>query len=85
MSKKSFSSNTPAEMFISQQAPAAKKGGHTAPEGYRYNYELIETKSRRVQLLMQPSLHEKLKRRAEEQGMSFNNYVHQILENAVEE
>lgn len=39
-----------------------------------------EPKSRRVQLLMQPSLHEAIKKKAEERGFSFNDYVHRILD-----
>lgn len=80
MAKKSFSASMPAEMFISQE-----RGTVTAPEGYKVNREVVETKSRRVQLLMQPSLHTRLKERAQEQGLSFNDFVHKALEKAVEE
>ena len=39
----------------------------------------VETKSRRVQLLMQPSLHEKLKAAAAERGQSLNDLIHTVL------
>lgn len=81
MAKKSFSGNMPAEMFISQETQSA---AGSAPAGYKVNHELVETKSRRVQLLMQPTLHSRLKEQAEQQGLSFNDYVHKILEKAVE-
>lgn len=79
MAKKSFSASMPAEMFISQD-----KGTIRAPEGYKVNHEVVETKSRRVQLLMQPSLYARLKERAQEQGLSFNDFVHRALEKAAE-
>lgn len=40
----------------------------------------IETKSRRLQLLMQPSLHAKLKDMAEDKKMSVNDLIHTALE-----
>jgi len=89
MAKKSFNSDTAAaaELFF-PQAPAAdrkKPGTVTAPEGYRVDYGIVETKSRRVQLLMQPSLHTRLKEAAAAQGISFNDYVHKALEKALEQ
>ena len=84
-SKKSFSANMPAEMFVSEETKEASRSKSTQPPaGYKPDYGVIETKSRRVQLLMQPSLHTKLKAEAERQGVSFNDYVHKVLEKAVE-
>ena len=40
----------------------------------------VATKSKRVQLLMQPKLHSQIKQLAQERGLSFNDFVHQILE-----
>ena len=42
-----------------------------------------EAKSKRVNLLMQPSLHEKIKEAAKKEGLSFNEYVHKTLEEKV--
>ena len=101
MAKKSFSANLPAEMFltpaeeereeitpaapqISPQA-TAQSGTIIPPSGYRVDYGVVETKSRRVQLLMQPSLYNALKAKAAAHGMSFNNYIHKALERAAEE
>lgn len=39
----------------------------------------VETKSKRVQLLMQPSLHRQLKVRAEAGGQSLNDLIHTVL------
>ena len=47
-----------------------------------------EKKTKRVQLIMQPSLYARLKREADEENTSFNNYIHDLLRsyiNALEE
>lgn len=56
-----------------------------APDGYKANPAFVETKSRRLQLLMQPSLHDRIKARAAAEGLSVNEYIHKALEEAVEE
>jgi len=92
MAKKSFKdAPAAAAMFISEPAAApaepaapAITGSTTPPQGYRVNHAFVETKSKRVQLLMQPTLHARIKDAAAAQGLSFNDYVHRILENAVE-
>ncbi len=43
------------------------------------NPEYIETKSKRVQLLMQPSLHKKIKEYADGNKSSVNEVIHDIL------
>ena len=54
-----------------------------APEGYKVNPLYIETKSKRLQLLVQPSLLDKLKGKAKAEGRSVNDLVHSILEEAL--
>lgn len=54
-----------------------------APEGYKLNPLYIETKSKRLQLLIQPSLHEKLKRKAQSEDTSVNDLVNNILQDAL--
>ena len=87
--KKSFiGQDNPAMQFISAPAPEDKGPGQgeelppvqEVPKGFKPDPRFIETKSRRVQLLMQPSLHEALKARAEAEKRSFNELVHSILE-----
>ena len=56
-----------------------------APEGYKVNPAFVETKSRRLQLLMQPSLHDRIKARAAAEGLSVNEYIHKVLEEALGE
>ena len=95
MARKSFKERiTPAMNFISQESidstgekqlntmeppqPPAK-----APAGYKLNPQYIETKSDRLQLLIQPSLKARLKERASQEGTSVNDLVHNILQNAL--
>lgn len=78
---------SPAEYFISipEEVPAeeqAQTPSH-APEGYKVNYLFVETRSKRVQLLVQPSLLKKLKAKAKREGRSLNDLVHSVLEDAV--
>ena len=77
--KKSFIDN-PALQFISAAETETKP-----PEGYKVNPLYVETKSRRLQLVLQPSLYERVKAGAAAAGLSVNEYVHQILDNATRE
>ena len=52
------------------------------PEGYKLNPLYIETKSKRLQLVLQPSLLARVKERAKGQGLSVNEYIHRILDEA---
>lgn len=82
MPKKTFSQNMPAELFIdSSPAPApAESKIAPAPEGYYINPLYIEAKSRRVQLLIKPSVYQKAKEKADAQGISFNELINSLLE-----
>lgn len=99
MTKKTFKDNiNPAMSFISQETidkaegdtQTVKKDAITnsrpqkAPDGYKINPLYIEVKSARLQLLVQPSLKEKLKEKAKREGRSLNDLVHTILEDALE-
>lgn len=89
--KKSFKDN-PALQFISaaadpepeapeQPAPITEK----PPAGYKVNPLYVETKTRRLQLVLQPSLFERVKAQAKAGGLSVNEYVHQVLDKATRE
>ena len=90
MAKKSFKDN-PALQFISQaaeeqtQEQAPVKPTTKAPEGYKLNPLFVEVKSRRLQLVLQPSLYERVKTGASAGGLSVNEYIHQILDEATRE
>ena len=69
-----------------QQQPAgqqAQKYGifDKDPAGYRVQY--VETKTKRLQLVLQPSLYKKLKENAKKSGLSVNEYVHRVLKAAM--
>lgn len=86
--KKSFKDNlNPALQFISlpEEQPEQAKPEQAAelPEGYKLNPMYVEKRSKRVQLLVQPSLHQKIKARAEATGTSTNDVIHSILEEAL--
>lgn len=93
MAKKTLNlgeSFNPAMQFIS--TPAEDKAERTerpatgeAPEGYKVNPLYIEKKSKRLQLLIQPSLYDKLKGKADREGSSVNDTLHRILEEALRE
>ena len=53
------------------------------PKGYR-PAQYVETKTKRVQLVFQPSLHERVKRAAKKRNLSVNEYVHQVLDYATQ-
>ena len=91
--KKSFKDN-PALQFISapeteesaepvmqpsKESPSVQKP-EAPPAGYKIDHRYVETKSRRLQLVLQPSLYERVKKAASEQHISVNEYVHQILD-----
>lgn len=89
--KKSFKADlNPAMQFISTSVTAEERAEAPAttstapaPEGYKVNPLYIETKSKRLQLLVQPSLLDKLKGKAKAEGRSVNDLVHSILEEAL--
>lgn len=86
--KKSFKADlNPAMQFISIPAEEREADATTvtapAPEGYRVNPLYIEKRSKRLQLLVQPSLYNKVKAQAETEGCSVNDYIHRVLEEAV--
>lgn len=53
------------------------------PKGYKINPELyVETKSRRLQIVMQPSLYDRVKAAATKEDLSVNEYIHRVLDAA---
>lgn len=81
----------PATQFISvpAQAPTEPAQVETTtptaqpPAGYKVDPRYIETKSRRVQMLIQPSLHDRIKERAKAERRSVNDMMHLLLEEAI--
>ena len=48
----------------------------------KVDYRYVETKSKHVHLLLQPAVYKKAKAAAGRRCLSFNAYVHELLENA---
>lgn len=96
MSKKSFADANPAMAFIStaentedfaltqptKEELEAKENSSSVP--MKKNPEYVETKSKRVQMLMQPSLYDAVKKEATAKDISVNEMMHEILKNHVE-
>jgi len=92
MSGKSFKKEkNPALQFISSQAENKIQADNeisndnqeqeiNAEVPMKRNPLYIETKSKRVQLLMQPSLYSRLKEIAVQKGTSVNDLIHTVLE-----
>lgn len=85
----------PAMQFISKESieavdqkeaepPAPFLTGGKAPEGYKINPQFIETKSKRVQLLIQPSTLQALKEKALSLGISTNEAINEAIKNYLE-
>ena len=79
MPKKDFKNN-PALRFLSAADPAEPTQEAAPQYPMKRNPLYIETKSRRVQLMFQPSLYNKIKTLATEQGKSINDTIHSILD-----
>jgi len=81
--KKDFKGTNPALAFMSvdtqevKQMPATKK---EVPEGYKPNPEYIEVKSKRVQLLLQPSTVYAIKALAKKKGLSMNEAINEAIQ-----
>lgn len=94
MAKKNFKQNNPAEAFITmpetetepirEEIPSKPTGARKPPEGYKLNPEYIEVKSKRVQLLLQPSIVEALKELAKEKGLSMNETANEAIKEYLE-
>lgn len=88
MSKKDFSDiENPAMQFISSAAPTeegrqtAKKQLRTSPSLFKPDYNVVEKRTKRVQLVGQPSLIERAKAKAKTKGQSLNTYINELIEN----
>ena len=79
MAKKSFKDNPALNFITPPAAPPRTKAAPADRAPLKLEPRYVETKSKRVQLLMQPSLHLRLKSAAEADGRSLNDLVHAVL------
>ena len=84
MQKKAITSN-PALQFISTTEAEPTPARSAAPEGYKLNPLYIEKRTKRIQLVLQPSLYEKAKAAADKRGLSFNEFINQAIEATIKE
>lgn len=90
--KKDFKVNNPALSFISaadhteeaKQTEAADTKKLVAPEGYKVNPMFIEVKSKRVQLILQPSVVSAIKELAKKKGLSMNETINEAIQEYLE-
>jgi len=82
MTKKTKDFKHPAQAFMTIGENLIKPDIHEPAQGVpmKPNPLYVETKSRRLQLLVKPSLHARLRARATAQDMSLNELIHTILE-----
>jgi len=84
--KESIEPTSPVLQFISATPEKIEKQEVVAedevPSGFKKNPLYVETKSRRLQLLVQPSLFYCIKEKAALKEMSINEYVHSVLSEA---
>jgi len=50
------------------------------PQGYKLNYDVIEKRTKRYLLSLQPSLFTRIEREAKKRKMSINDYILNILQ-----
>lgn len=72
---------TPAEQEQEQESKTLQieqKAPASIPNGYRVVY--LEKRTERIQLLVPPSLKDKLKAKAEKEGTSVNDIINSLLQ-----
>lgn len=91
--KKDFHVANPALSFITAPAPEPEeekprepkqvdsplKAQKIAPDGYKVSPQFVELKSKRVQLVLQPSIESAIKALAKEKGQSLNETVTEAI------
>ena len=92
MAKRDFKQSNPALAFISSKGEEVQAESKEeklvapakVPEGYKLNPLYVETKSKRVNLLMQPSIVERMKKTAQAKGLSLNEAINEAVKEYLE-
>ncbi len=66
------------DVYAIQEAKRTTK--KEVPDGYKPNPEYIEVKSKRVQLLLQPSTVDAIKALAKKKGLSMNEAINEAIQ-----
>lgn len=84
---KDFKNENPAMAFISRKSPEVADVRENVdfeqnkpPKGYKMDPKYVETKNRRVGVLMQPSVFERLKDLASEKHISVNEAINEAIQ-----
>lgn len=83
VNKKSFKEGIEPMMINPAMQIINPQGLGPAEEEPRAKRKPKESKSKRLQLLMKPSLYELIKERAEQEGCSVNEFIHNTMEEAL--
>lgn len=86
---KDFKSENPAMAFISKKSQDMeekhlKVDEEKPPKGYKMDPKYVETKSKRVGILIQPSVFERLKEFAYEKRISVNEAINEAVRQYIE-
>lgn len=65
-------------------APEGIPSKRDVPEGMKLNPLFVEKRTQRAQFVMQPSVYKKAKELAKARGISFNDFVHGLIEDEIE-
>ncbi len=68
------------EESIEQSLSNQNQAKMQIPEGYKLDPRFIEKKSKRLNLLMQPSLYKKIQDKAKKEKKSVNDFIHSAME-----
>jgi hypothetical protein len=90
-SKRVIASDAPINELLGKLKPAEKEEPKLEariverveiPDGYKLDPRFIEKKSTRLQLVLKPSVAEKLKKCCKKKKISINEFVGQLIEDA---
>lgn len=90
MAKRIIKEDAPVNELLGKLQPAQKaepagKPAEKAPAGYKLNPLYVETKTARLQLVLQPSVSKALKQHCKKAGVSVNEFVTGLIEQALAE
>lgn len=81
----SGSNDAPVETVTQAESPARRKRQKKskATVEYKLDPRYVEKRTRRLQLVLQPSLYDRVRKRAAADGVSVNDLIHSILDREI--
>ena len=79
------SNDAPVETVTQAEPPARRKRQKKSKETVEYKLDprYVEKRTRRLQLVLQPSLYDRVRKRAAADGVSVNDLIHSILDREI--